>query len=94
MWKQSSVWKWVAGILHMISVCILAALIIIFIVLAGGGQNHWKQIIDDTNMGIGYQDSHFFSDTVGDALSDFIQRISSHSGLKTERKLSGQRIQL
>ncbi len=75
MWKQSSVWKWVAGILHMISVCILAALIIIFIVLAGGGQNHWKQIIDDTNMGIGYQDSHFFSDTVGDALSDFFSHM-------------------
>lgn len=75
MWRQSSVLKWVAGILHMISVCVLAALIIIFIVLNGGGQNHWRQIIDDTNMGKGYQDSRFLSDTVGNKLPDFFQDV-------------------
>lgn len=75
MWRQSSVLKWVAGILHMISVCVLAALIIIFVVLNGGGQNHWRQIIDDTNMGRGYQDSRFLSDTVGNSLPVFFQDV-------------------
>lgn len=75
MWRQSSVWKWVAGILHMISVCVLAALILIFIILNSGGQNHWKQIIDDTNAGKGYQDSRYLSDTVGDALPNFFSDV-------------------
>ena len=75
MWRQSSVWKWVAGGLHMISVCVLAALIIAFIVLNSGGQNYWKQIIEDSNGGKGYQDSRFLSDTVSDALPSFFSDV-------------------
>lgn len=60
MWRQSSVWKWVAGGLHMISVCVLAALIIAFIVLNSGGQNYWKQIIEDSNGGKDTRTAGFF----------------------------------
>ncbi len=70
MWRQSSVWKWAAGVLHMISVCVLAALIIAFIILNGGGRNHWRQIVDDSNAGKPYAESRFLAETVGNGLPE------------------------